>query len=79
MKKNYISPKAIVCEMATDDAILTAVSPGLTTSGFGTNSNSGVKAEFGSDIDMSEVGGNAVGWLTQPLGQPVVRIALPGH
>ncbi len=61
MKKNYISPKAIVCEMATNDAILTMASPGLTTSGFGTNSNSGVKAEFGSDIDMSEVGGNAVG------------------
>lgn len=36
-------------------------SPGMTTSGFGTNSNSGVKAEFGSDIDMSEVGGDAVG------------------
>lgn len=61
MKKNYISPKAIVCEMATNDAIFTAVSPGMTTSGFGTNSNSGVKAEFGSDIDMSEVGGNSVG------------------
>lgn len=64
MKKNYISPKAIVCEMATNDAILTIstmASPGQTTSGFGTNSNSGVKAEFGSDIDMSEVGGDAVG------------------
>ena len=32
MKKNYISPKAIVCEMATNDAILTKASPGMTTS-----------------------------------------------
>lgn len=55
MKKIYIAPAMRVNDIQVEEGLLL----GLSNKADG--SDAMVKAEFGSDIDMSEVGGNAVG------------------
>lgn len=55
MKKIYTAPAMRVNDIQVEEGLLL----GLSNKADG--SNAMVKAEFGSDIDMSEVGGNAVG------------------
>lgn len=55
MKKIYIAPAMRVNDIQVEEGLLL----GLSNNADG--SDAMVKAEFGSDIDMSEVGGNAVG------------------
>lgn len=55
MKKIYIAPAMRVNDIQVEEGLLL----GLSDKADG--SDAMVKAEFGSDIDMSEVGGNAVG------------------
>lgn len=55
MKKVYIAPAMRVNDIQVEEGLLL----GLSNKADG--SDAMVKAEFGSDIDMSEVGGNAVG------------------
>lgn len=55
MKKIYIAPAMRVNDIQVEEGLL------LDLSNKADDSDAMVKAEFGSDIDMSEVGGNAVG------------------
>lgn len=55
MKKIYIAPAMRVNDIQVEEGLL------LGLSNKADDSDAMVKAEFGSDIDMSEVGGNAVG------------------
>lgn len=55
MKKIYIAPAMRVNDIQVEEGLLL----GLSNKADG--SDAMIKAEFGSDIDMSEVGGNAVG------------------
>lgn len=55
MKKIYIAPAMRVNDIQVEEGLL------LDLSNKADGSDVMVKAEFGSDIDMSEVGGNAVG------------------
>lgn len=55
MKKVYTAPAMRVNDIQVEEGLLL----GLSNNADG--SDAMVKAEFGSDIDMSEVGGNAVG------------------
>lgn len=55
MKKIYTAPAMRVNDIQVEEGLLL----GLSNKADG--SDAMVKAEFGSDIDMSEVGGNAVG------------------
>lgn len=55
MKRIYIAPAMRVNDIQVEEGLLL----GLSNKADG--SDAMVKAEFGSDIDMSEVGGNAVG------------------
>lgn len=55
MKKVYTAPAMRVNDIQVEEGLLL----GLSNKADG--SDAMVKAEFGSDIDMSEVGGNAVG------------------
>lgn len=55
MKKVYTAPAMRVNDIQVEEGLLL----GLSDKADG--SDAMVKAEFGSDIDMSEVGGNAVG------------------
>lgn len=55
MKKIYIAPAMRVNDIQVEEGLL------LDLSNKADGSDAMVKAEFGSDIDMSEVGGNAVG------------------
>ena len=55
MKKIYTAPAMWVNDIQVEEGLLL----GLSKKADG--SDAMVKAEFGSDIDMSEVGGNAVG------------------
>ena len=55
MKKVYTAPAMRVNDIQVEEELLL----GLSDKADG--SDAMVKAEFGSDIDMSEVGGNAVG------------------
>lgn len=55
MKKIYTAPAMRVNDIQVEEGLLL----GLSDKADG--SDAMVKAEFGSDIDMSEVGGNAVG------------------
>ncbi len=55
MKKVYTAPAMRVNDIQVEEELLL----GLSNKADG--SDAMVKAEFGSDIDMSEVGGNAVG------------------
>lgn len=55
MKKIYTAPAMRVNDIQVEEGLLL----GLSNKADG--SDVMVKAEFGSDIDMSEVGGNAVG------------------
>lgn len=55
MKKIYTAPAMRVNDIQVEEELLL----GLSNKADG--SDAMVKAEFGSDIDMSEVGGNAVG------------------
>lgn len=55
MKKIYIAPAMRVNNIQVEEGLL------LDLSNKADGSDAMVKAEFGSDIDMSEVGGNAVG------------------
>ena len=55
MKKIYTAPAMRVNDIQVEEGLLL----GLSNKADG--SNAMVKAEFGSDIDLSEVGGNAVG------------------
>lgn len=55
MKKIYTAPAMRVNDIQVEEGLLL----GLSNKADG--SNAMVKAEFGSDIDMSEVDGNAVG------------------
>lgn len=55
MKKVYIAPAMRVNDIQVEEGLLL----GLSNKADG--SDAMVKAEFGSDIDMSEVGGNTVG------------------
>ncbi len=55
MKKIYTAPAMWVNDIQVEEGLL------LDLSNNADGSDAMVKAEFGSDIDMSEVGGNAVG------------------
>lgn len=55
MKKIYIAPAMRVNNIQVEEGLL------LDLSNKADGSDAMVKAEFGSDIDMTEVGGNAVG------------------
>lgn len=55
MKKIYTAPAMWVNDIQVEEGLL------LDLSKKADGSDAMVKAEFGSDIDMSEVGGNAVG------------------
>ena len=55
MKKVYTAPAMRVNDIQVEEGLLL----GLSNKADG--SDAMVKAEFGSDIDMSEVGGNTVG------------------
>lgn len=55
MKKIYTAPAMRVDDIQVEEGLL------LDLSNKADGSDAMVKAEFGSDIDMSEVGGNAVG------------------
>lgn len=55
MKKIYTAPAMRVNDIQVEEGLL------LDLSNNADGSDAMVKAEFGSDIDMSEVGGNAVG------------------
>lgn len=55
MKKVYTAPAMRVNDIQVEEGLL------LDLSNKADGSDAMVKAEFGSDIDMSEVGGNAVG------------------
>lgn len=55
MKKVYTAPAMRVNDIQVEEGLL------LDLSNNADGSDAMVKAEFGSDIDMSEVGGNAVG------------------
>lgn len=55
MKKIYTAPAMRVNDIQVEEGLL------LDLSKKADGSDAMVKAEFGSDIDMSEVGGNAVG------------------
>lgn len=55
MKKIYTAPSMRVNDIQVEEGLL------LGLSNKADDSDAMVKAEFGSDIDMSEVGGNAVG------------------
>lgn len=55
MKKIYTAPAMRVNDIQVEEGLLLGLSDKAD------DSDAMVKAEFGSDIDMSEVGGNAVG------------------
>ena len=55
MKKVYTAPAMRVNDIQVEEELLLGLSDKADVS------DAMVKAEFGSDIDMSEVGGNAVG------------------
>ena len=55
MKKIYIAPAMRVNDIQVEEGLLLGLSKNADSS------DAMVKAEFGSDIDMTEVGGNAVG------------------
>lgn len=55
MKKIYTAPAMRVNDIQVEEGLLMVLSNNAD------GSDAMVKAEFGSDIDMSEVGGNAVG------------------
>lgn len=55
MKKIYTAPAMRVNDIQVEEGLLLGLSDNADVS------DAMVKAEFGSDIDMSEVGGNAVG------------------
>lgn len=55
MKKIYTAPAMRVNDIQVEEGLLLGLSKNAD------DSDAMVKAEFGSDIDMSEVGGNAVG------------------
>lgn len=55
MKKIYIAPAMRVNDIQVEEGLLLGLSKNAD------GSDAMVKAEFGGDIDMSEVGGNAVG------------------
>lgn len=55
MKKIYTAPAMRVNDIQVEEGLL------LGLSNKADDSDAMVKAEFGSDIDMTEVGGNAVG------------------
>lgn len=55
MKKIYTAPAMRVNDIQVEEGLLLGLSNKADVS------DAMVKAEFGSDIDMSEVGGNAVG------------------
>lgn len=57
MKKIYTAPAMRVNDIQVEEGLLL----GLSKTNKADGSDAMVKAEFGSDIDMSEVGGNAVG------------------
>lgn len=55
MKKIYTAPAMRVNDIQVEEGLLLGLSKNAD------DSDAMVKVEFGSDIDMSEVGGNAVG------------------
>lgn len=55
MKKIYTAPAMRVNDIQVEEGLLLDLSKNAD------GSDAMVKAEFGSDIDMSEVGGNSVG------------------
>ena len=55
MKKIYTAPAMRVNDIQVEEGLLLGLSDKADVS------DAMVKAEFGSDVDMSEVGGNAVG------------------
>lgn len=59
MKKAYIAPALTTYELSTEDGLLTTISNGQTTTGFGTSTQSGVK-QFNGDIEFDDMKGTDI-------------------